>query len=95
MITIQKFEDQYYIKTFSLETKEFNAVLLVMRTRDLRYVQNKGHTHSNPKVLLEIVDELADEFDTFVKDTIREEIENYNPYVASFKPRRLKIEKSF
>lgn len=95
MITINKFENQYYIKTFSLETKEFNAVLLVMRTRDLHYVQNKGHTHSNPKVLLEIVDELADEFDTFVKDSIREEIESYNPYVPSFKPRRLKIEKSF
>ena|GEM_PF-1524658 len=95
MITLQKNESQFYIKTFSLETKEFNAFLLVMRTRNLHYVQNKGYTHSNPKVLLETVDELADEFDTFVKDSIREEIENYNPYIPSFKPRRLKIEKSF
>lgn len=94
MITINKSDDKFYIKIFSTTTPEFNAILLVLKTKGVKYEPGKGSTHSNPKILLDIIDELDDNFDTFVSDTVRREIEEYNPYTV-IKPCRIKIDESF
>jgi len=96
MITIQKIDGGFYIKSFLTDSSDFNRYVETCRKYFLKFDNlKKGYTHSNPKILIDVVDELTDEFDSFVKDSIRKEIENYNPYAPSFKPRRLKIEKSF
>ena len=96
MITIQKINDSFYLKAFSTDSSDFNRYIETCRKYHLSFDSlKKSYTASNPKILLEVVDELSDEMDTFIKDSIRKEINDYNPYVPSFKPRRLKIEKSF
>lgn len=96
MITIQKIDNGFYIKSFLTDSSDFNRYVEACRKYHLSFDNiKKGYTNSNPKILLEVVDELADEFDVFVKESIRKEIDEYNPYIPSFKPRRLKIEKSF
>lgn len=96
MITIQKIDNGFYIKSFLTDSSDFNRYIEACRKYHLSFDNiKKGYTNSNPKILLEVVDELGDEFDVFVKESIRKEIDEYNPYIPSFKPRRLKIEKSF
>ena len=96
MITIQKIDNGFYIKSFLTDSSDFNRYVEACRKYHLSFDNiKKGYTNSNPKILLEVVDELGDEFDVFVKESIRKEIDEYNPYIPSFKPRRLKIEKSF
>lgn len=96
MITIQKIDNDFYIKSFLTDSSDFNRYIEACRKYHLSFDNiKKGYTNSNPKILLEVVDELGDEFDVFVKESIRKEIDEYNPYIPSFKPRRLKIEKSF
>lgn len=91
MITIFKSQSEFYIRITDVSTPEFNAILLVLRSKGLKYVSGKGSTHSNPKILLDTIYELNDNFETFVSDKIKKEIEEFNPYVPSFKPRRFKI----
>ena len=95
MITIIKSQKENYIRVSDVSTPEFNAIILVLRSKGLHYGQGKGSTHSNPKILLDTIYELNDNFETFVSNTIQKEIEEYNPYVPSFKPHRFKINESF
>lgn len=95
MITIFKSQSEFYIKITDVSTPEFNAILLVLRSKGLKYVSGKGSTHRNPKILLDTIYELNDNFETFVSDKIKKEIEEFNPYIPSFKPRRFKVNESF
>jgi SNF2 family DNA or RNA helicase len=95
MITLTKTNDNFYIKIFSVDTEEFNTIIFILNVKGIRYKKGLGSTHSNPKYLLNVVEELGDNFDIYISDNIKKEIEEYNHYVPSFKPRRLKIEKSF
>lgn len=96
MITIQKIDNSFYIKSFLTDSSDFNRYVEICRKYFLKFDNlKKGYTHTNPKILINVVDELADEFDIFVKESIRKEMDDYNPYIPSFKPRRLKLEKSF
>ena len=95
MITITKLQNTFYLKAFSLDSSEFTKYVAQCRKKLFKYVEKKGYTTENPKLLLEFIDELGDDFDIFVSDKIRQEIEDYNPYIPSFKPRRLKFDPIF
>ncbi len=95
MITITKLQNTFYLKAFSLDSSEFTKYVARCRKKLFKYVEKKGYTTENPKLLLEFIDELGDDFDIFVSDKIRQEIEDYNPYIPSFKPRRLKFDNSY
>jgi len=94
LITITKLQNTFYLKAFSLDSSEFTKYVARCRKKLFKYVEKKGYTTENPKLLLEFIDELGDDFDIFVSDKIRQEIEDYNPYIPSFKPRRLKFDNS-
>lgn len=96
MITIQKINDNFYLKIISTQDKaEFNAIIVICRKNKLTFdPSQKAYTHTNPKILVDTLHELADTYDTFISDSLVAEIENYNPYIPSFKPVRRKIDES-
>lgn len=95
MITIAKSQDKFYIKSFSLDSSDFTKYVELCRKKLFKYVEKKGYTTENPKLLLDFVDELGDDFDVFVSDKIRKDVEDYNPYIPSFKPKRFKFNNSY
>jgi len=95
MITIQKIKNEFYLRVFSVDTTEFNSILLVVKSYNLKYVTGKGSTSSNPKILLDVLHELSDNFETFVSEKIVKEIDDFNPYVPSFSPKRISLDMSY
>lgn len=98
MISIEKHKNnKYYLKINSTtSTKEFNDILLILKQHGITY-DNKEHAsyHKNPQVLVDCLYELADTYDTFISDRLKKEIDEYDPFIPSFKPIRKQLEKSF
>lgn len=97
MITIEKHKNGlFYIKTFSLDKDKFDCVLSYYKRYNIFYDKKEYASYNkNPHVLLECLNELSDEFETFIPERIKKEIEEFDPFIPSFKIRRKKLEKSF
>lgn len=93
MITIKEIQNKFYLQINSVSTPVFNSIILYLRNKGLKYEAGKGSTNSNPHYLLELLDELADNYDTFIQDSLRKKIEDYNPY-TTIKPQRFAIDES-
>lgn len=97
MTVVQKTKHKFYLKILSTDDKtEFNSILLICRKWGLKFDPDvKAYTSSNPKILLETLHEINDNFETFVNNELVKEIEEYDPYIPSFQIKRKKLDKTF
>jgi hypothetical protein len=96
MIFISRANDKFFLKVSSKDTYEFNTFVAVCRKWHLTFDDSvKGYIHANPRVLLDTLYELADEFETFVSDKDKEAIQNCELFVPSFKPKRRRLNKKY
>lgn len=98
MIKLIKNNDgKYFLKiTEFVSSTTFQEILKIYRQFGVVYdAKVSASYHKNPKVLLDCLDELADNFEVSISPALREEIENINPFQPSFKPKRRKLNQDF
>ena len=94
MIYLYKHDNNFYLKLMDMDTADFNTALFVIRNYHFTYENPYGYTNSNPLMLLDCYYELCDNFEGTLDSKVEEEINNYNPYVASFKSQRFNLDMS-
>jgi len=95
MIYLYEDNNKFYLKISDLNTKDFNKVLNKVRNFHFLYEDCFGYTSKNPKILLDCFYELCDDFEGCCSKETEIKINSFNPYVASFKPQRLKINMNY